>query len=352
MRDLFIIGMARDAHCVRVAQRLVDQGGKAYLFDPTVACPFTYDFAQPQAPAMAIGLSGEAIYSRPAPVDLANIVAWRRLKLSFDFFESREKQELYYYSNEALSFINAAFYHAGIIQFNAPDASRTASNKILQLSAAANAGMVIPKTRYTNEPSVVSALAATVPARRLIGKALKTAYIPPTIGNGDDSRLIHTTPISASDLSDPWDAYEAVAIYQERIEKAFELRIIAFGDEHHAFSVHTPCTEDGALDWRLTQYENTHQYLGQIDELQPSLEKYLSSFGLEYGVFDFVKTPAGDYVFLECNPDGQWGWLEEETGQPVVTDMFARHVLRLMGDADGDLSDPGRPASSTADARA
>jgi hypothetical protein len=30
-----------------------------------------------------------------------------------------------------------------------------------------------------------------------------------------------------------------------------------------------------------------------------------------------VLTPDGRYVFLELNPNGQWAWIERETGMPL-----------------------------------
>lgn len=333
MRPLIIIGMARDAHCVRVGRRIAESGGRVFLFDPTVAWPLTYDFARPAICAMPIRSKGEYVFARPELVPLAGAVVWRRLKLSFDFFESTEKQELYYYSREALTVLEAAIVQSDCIEFNAPSASRLAANKILQISVAKRVGMAVPETRFTNERRVVSALEAQSDSTQIIGKALKTAFIPPTIGNGADARLIHTTPVKARDLSDPKAIHEAVAIYQKRIPKDYELRVVVFGREHHAFSIHPPESEDGKLDWRLTQWENTHSYIGQLNELG-CVSEYINEFRLHYGVFDFIRTPNGEVVFLECNPDGQWGWLEEETGETVISDMFTRSICELMGVAD------------------
>jgi len=39
---------------------------------------------------------------------------------------------------------------------------------------------------------------------------------------------------------------------------------------------------------------------------------------LNYGALDFVITPAGDWRFLEVNPNGQWLWLADETGLPIA----------------------------------
>lgn len=46
---------------------------------------------------------------------------------------------------------------------------------------------------------------------------------------------------------------------------------------------------------------------------------FLSAAGLTYRAFDFIVTAdTEDYVFLECNAAGQWGWLAQECGLPVA----------------------------------
>jgi glutathione synthase/RimK-type ligase-like ATP-grasp enzyme len=39
--------------------------------------------------------------------------------------------------------------------------------------------------------------------------------------------------------------------------------------------------------------------------------------GLNFGCIDLIVRPTGDYVFLECNPNGQWLWIELATGQKI-----------------------------------
>ena len=43
----------------------------------------------------------------------------------------------------------------------------------------------------------------------------------------------------------------------------------------------------------------------------------VEQLGLCYGAIDMVVTPDGRYVFLEINPNGQYLWIEEETGLPI-----------------------------------
>ena len=41
-------------------------------------------------------------------------------------------------------------------------------------------------------------------------------------------------------------------------------------------------------------------------------------FGLQFSALDLIVTPAGEYIFLESNPCGQWGWIEKQTGLPLT----------------------------------
>ena len=45
--------------------------------------------------------------------------------------------------------------------------------------------------------------------------------------------------------------------------------------------------------------------------------EYLTAFNLNYGAFDFVITPDGEWIMLECNPSGQWLWLHHVAGLPI-----------------------------------
>jgi glutathione synthase/RimK-type ligase-like ATP-grasp enzyme len=45
----------------------------------------------------------------------------------------------------------------------------------------------------------------------------------------------------------------------------------------------------------------------------------LDRLGLRFGALDFVVTPDGEWWFLECNPNGQWAWIEDETGLPIAS---------------------------------
>jgi hypothetical protein len=47
----------------------------------------------------------------------------------------------------------------------------------------------------------------------------------------------------------------------------------------------------------------------------------MDSFGINFASMDMILTPEGEFVFLEVNPNGQWLWIEEELGLPLVASM-------------------------------
>ena len=47
----------------------------------------------------------------------------------------------------------------------------------------------------------------------------------------------------------------------------------------------------------------------------------MRSFDINFASIDMIVTPEGEFVFLDLNPNGQWLWLEEELGLPLVATM-------------------------------
>jgi hypothetical protein len=43
--------------------------------------------------------------------------------------------------------------------------------------------------------------------------------------------------------------------------------------------------------------------------------------GLLFGCVDMIVHSYGSYVFLELNPNGQWFWMQECTGLPLLQEF-------------------------------
>jgi len=63
--------------------------------------------------------------------------------------------------------------------------------------------------------------------------------------------------------------------------------------------------------------------VNEPDDMHTVINRYMEHFDLIYGALDFVVDHDGFWWFLECNPGGQYGWLEDATGAPI-TESLAR----------------------------
>ena len=82
--------------------------------------------------------------------------------------------------------------------------------------------------------------------------------------------------------------------------------------------------ERGREDWR-------EGYDSGLKDLQEGIEtpevinnfckEYLKEINSSFGCFDFIKGIDGNYYFLECNPNGQWLWIEEDIGLSISKEI-------------------------------
>lgn len=88
----------------------------------------------------------------------------------------------------------------------------------------------------------------------------------------------------------------------------------------------SPRTE---LDWWHYNFDQrTHEPAEPPAEVAAQLIALCQHYGLVYGAIDLAVTPAGEWVFFELNPNGQWGWLEGK-GRPPHRAGSCRGTRRM-----------------------
>mgnify|MGYP000370219233 CR=1 FL=1 len=64
---------------------------------------------------------------------------------------------------------------------------------------------------------------------------------------------------------------------------------------------------DSQYDWRKRLGDRSmYSYYKVPPDVDLKCAHYLEIFGLDSGVFDFAVNTSGEYVFFECNANGQW----------------------------------------------
>lgn len=186
---------------------------------------------------------------------------------------------------------------------------RRASSKILQLRVAQDAGFIIPDTCLTNDAGDVAALFGT--ADSIIYKPQNPVFL-------SNNEFVFTSAISREDvLRGVASIAVAPGIFQLFVPKNYELRVTIVEEEVFAVRVDAPNDGLSEVDWRHAQFRD----IFSVSELDARTERRLlavhRTLGLSFATYDLIVTGDDSVVFLECNPGGQWLWLEDKLNLPV-----------------------------------
>jgi hypothetical protein len=95
------------------------------------------------------------------------------------------------------------------------------------------------------------------------------------------------------------------------------VRVTLVGSKCFAVRIDSQSHEQTRVDYRRAPDLNSYEPITLSAEATDRLQQFLRRCDLEYGAFDLIATPAGELVFLELNPVGQWLWLQHRTGLDI-----------------------------------
>lgn len=195
-----------------------------------------------------------------------------------------------------------------------PYAIIRAEHKAWQLVQAAQVGLSLSPTLVSNDPEGVHAWAAGAPP--LIAKML--AAQPVQVGG--QTQVMQTSAVSAEDLQELGGLELAPLTLQHRVPKALEARVVVVGERWLAAGLDSQRLAGAEVDWRRggAGLYTAFTPLALPDEVGQRLVALNRRLGVRFGSADLILTPAGEWVFLEMNPGGNWDWLQEHTGLDIA----------------------------------
>lgn len=205
-----------------------------------------------------------------------------------------------------------------------PDSIRSAADRVRQLHRAAAVGLAVPDTLISND------------ADRAVGfhdgnvrlgreTAVKSLWLRKPVSYDGGLRVPLTT-VWPQDL-DPAEAATirlAPTVFQEYVPKQREIRAVVIGGQVFAASLDSQAVPQARHDVRAaTGTQARYEPYELPADVRTALLELLAGLGLRFCSADLVLTPDGRHVFLDLNPNGQWLWLELETGLPLSAAMAA-----------------------------
>lgn len=192
-----------------------------------------------------------------------------------------------------------------------PGKAADAEYKPLQLRIAVDVGLRVPKTLITNDPHEAQKFAETV-QNPIVHKPF--SHVRGLIDG--QTAAMYTTIVHTEHLQRP-DIATTAHLFQEWVPKSHEVRMTVVDGRIFAAEIHTE-SEAGHLDWRSDYASHHYAVCTPPATVGAQVNRMLQYLGLPYGAFDFVVTPDGDWYFLEVNPSGQFGFVEQATGLPIT----------------------------------
>ena len=189
----------------------------------------------------------------------------------------------------------------------------TANNKLLQLRLASEVGLIIPPTLVTNNPDSAREFFSQVQ-----GKMVSKLLTAIAHSMERPEFFLYTSQVKAEDLEEAESLRYCPMVFQAEIPKKLELRIVLVNGQVFVGTLEASQYNHATLDWRqpgINAGAWQHHTLPNL--LIQQLQIFMANLGLNFGAFDFILTPEGEYVFLEVNPVGEWGMLERDLDLPI-----------------------------------
>jgi glutathione synthase/RimK-type ligase-like ATP-grasp enzyme len=324
---ILIVTHRADLHADLVMDRIAAQGHSPFRLNlDEFPAAFCVDLA------FVDGTWQGSLSYRPTGdvLTLADIGAvWVRKPAEFAF-ESTDlgPQEKAYASEETEHVLLGLLYSLDCRWMSHPSALRGAQWKGEQLLRAARMGFQVPASLIANRPEPVHRFRAAV-GGDIVFKTMASPFLGADKVEAEDrvATGLATTRIT-DDYLDMLDSVREVpCFFQNHVAKAYELRITVIGERVFAAKIHSQDDDRTRTDYRDFSAEIRYESCSLPADVAQRCRDFVHSYGLTYGAIDLIVTPAGDYVFLENNPGGQFLFVEQLVPELRMIDAVADYLI-------------------------
>jgi len=214
---------------------------------------------------------------------------------------------------------------------NAPLPTRQARQPLGQLKRAADLGFEVPRTIVTSVPDQAKAFFESC-QRRMILKPLGDT----TIAGGEaaaphgktvDARLGPSLVQEAHLQNHLAEIASTPCLLQELVSKKAEWRVTIVGDDLFVAQIESETTLRPPAD----RWKKDAPIVVRKGTLPPGIETrcvaLAKGMGLDFCTIDLLLTPDDRLVFADCNPQGQFVFLEARAPELRITHAVAARLL-------------------------
>lgn len=327
-RTVVIESLVEDVHALAVAWGLRELG---------VKCEILYMQNLPTHASVAIDMRDPAdpqlIYKGPG-VDLKlrktdRLVYWARRVMAVASPMDLAEADRAYARNENKATLDA-WRHLlsgfdGAVFVNGNLAKITSNMKPVQLAVASSVGFQLPPTLFSNDIEDIAIFVDDV-GGQVIFKSHTPLIWQERTEAGVRSHMAYSALVDKETIVASNSAHLCAGIYQAPVPKDYEVRITMLGSSPFACKIHSQENAASMVDWRAQQRYLRYEEIDVPEQVVAQCIEFMAAMGQVFGCFDFIVTPQGEWVFLECNEQGQWLWQEHRCPSLRLLDAFIQFL--------------------------
>ncbi|MFP1906719.1 hypothetical protein ACLEDZ_15120 [Lonsdalea quercina] len=216
-----------------------------------------------------------------------------------------------YIEDEWGGFLKSLYMRLEGLWLNSPTNIVLAEDKPRQLLLANKIGFLLPETIITND---------ILQAKKLgFGNIIVKPLRQPLL-SGKDERVIFTSRVPKLSFTDRESFSLAPVIVQHEISKKYDVRVTVVGNKVFPVAIWSQDNPNTEVDWRVgSRTDLKHEIINLPSEINQKCVELVSLLGLKYGAIDLICDKNNNFWFLEINPNGQWAWIENQTGLPIAS---------------------------------
>jgi ATP-GRASP peptide maturase of grasp-with-spasm system len=201
------------------------------------------------------------------------------------------------------------------------------TNKLVNLKKAKDLDIKIPDTLITNNKKEVAAFLSK-------HETVITKNFSQGIFISEENKVFSSiTKIVDSEVYEMLPDQFSYSLFQEGIEKLFELRIFFLYDTFYASAIFSQNDEKTAVDFRNYNWAKPNRTppFKLPKEITFQLIKLMKAIDINCGSIDMLVTRNNQYVFLEVNPIGQFAQVSNPCNY-YIEEKIASQLKKMMID--------------------
>lgn len=194
----------------------------------------------------------------------------------------------------------------GPVWVSPPAAIRTAEDKANQLAHARALGFMVPSTLWSNQVTAARGFMEHHGGQAVI-KSVASAWWEES-GRG---RFVFASQRAVEHLPTPSALANAPLCFQQPISPKRDVRVTVVEDAvFAAVRDSAPGPTEEPLDWRRAA-EMPWSPFDLASETVNRCRRLTAELGLRFAGIDLAVDDEDNHWFLELNPNGEWGWLQQ-----------------------------------------